>query len=401
MVDLLGQVLLTIARRPLAYLLAVLSLGIGVAAFLCVGALNEGLLGNIYGRFFSDPKSQEPLFHVQVRLEPEKGWAVPVEGSLDVREIERVLWEQFGRPAAVSTSNWLDTKIERRVITEVMVRAVSGVRADSLYLAEGGVVKGRPLNSADDREGSAVCVIPQRLAEVGFGTEDPIGQAIRIGGWQFRVVGVVEPEGISPGSRLLIMTVPLSAAAERFREQPVRQVQAWVSSTEAELTSDMNRAEKALGEKLGKSVGVGTDSWWLEARKMRRLAAAIRLRVGLLASLLLLAGLMGMVSMLLANVSGRMQEIGVHRALGATQWRQASGVLCEAGVTGLIGAAVGIMFGLGILALVSAAFQSSLHTTPWWLAAAVIASTVTALLAGTIPARAAMKMSPVDALRAQ
>jgi putative ABC transport system permease protein len=127
----------------------------------------------------------------------------------------------------------------------------------------------------------------------------------------------------------------------------------------------------------------------------------MRLFLGLLSLLPLGVGLLGMVSMLLANLNGRVREIGVHRALGATRARQAVLVLCEAGATGLLAGLVGIPVGMAVLHLLSSAWGSELRIPSGGTSVAVLASVMAAVLAGLIPARAAMKISPCEALRAE
>jgi len=397
--DFMAEVGLAIARRPLTYLLAILSLGTGAAAFICVGALSEAIIGSIWGRLLSEPRAHRPLLDLEVRELHRTSPDDPLPPPLpEPDEIEREVERAMDREAGISSSYQLDTKIGRRAILGVSVEAASGVWLENPALSLGSVIRGRALGAADDEKGAAVCVVGRRLAEAGFGPGDAVGQTIRLGGHRFQIVGVVDAgrrERYGP----LTALVPLSAAEERFRGQRAGGIRAVLASDDTQVASDLARAQSALGQALANRAEVHAYSYWLEVAKMRRMMAASRMRISLLASTLLVVGLLGMVSMLLANLSSRIHEIGLRRALGATRLRQAGEVLCEAVVTGVLGGCVGIAFGLLIVTLVSGLFESGLRVTPWWMAATLFASTGAALLAGLIPARAAMKVSPAESLR--
>jgi putative ABC transport system permease protein len=174
-----------------------------------------------------------------------------------------------------------------------------------------------------------------------------------------------------------------------------------MEADEADVESDMNSVESAVSRELGRDYEVTVSSLWLESEGMRSQLTYMRLFLGLISLLPLAVGMLGMVSMLLANLNSRVREIGVHRALGATRARQAALVLCEAVATGLLAGLVGIPIGTAVLHLLSSAWGSELRTPSEGTWFAVLASAMAAVLAGLIPARAAMKISPVEALRAE
>ena len=70
-------------------------------------------------------------------------------------------------------------------------------------------------------------------------------------------------------------------------------------------------------------------------------------------------------------------------------------------MTGLLASLVGIAAGTAVLRLLTSAWGSELRISPGWITAAGLAGVMTSVLAGLIPARAAMQISPVEALRAQ
>ena len=150
--------------------------------------------------------------------------------------------------------------------------------------------------------------------------------------------------------------------AKYYPEQSKARLDLFVMSDEQSVTGDIKKIETSLKQALGKghpNLYVEAFSPWLLTKDVRRTLLKARLIIGLLASLLLSAGLLGMVSMLLANLNSRIKEIGVHRALGATRARQAAEVLCEAALTGLLGGLVGVLVGKAVLQFLTGSINYS------------------------------------------
>ena len=130
------------------------------------------------------------------------------------------------------------------------------------------------------------------------------------------------------------------------------------------------------------------------------MSSRVRIQYGLVGGLNLVIGLASLVSMLLANLHNRIREIGIHRALGATSYRQVSVVFLEATSVGLLGGCFGAVFGVAILRLVAPVVGIWLSVGPLWVMACPIISTIAAACASAIPAWAALKLSPAEALGA-
>jgi ABC-type antimicrobial peptide transport system permease subunit len=173
----------------------------------------------------------------------------------------------------------------------------------------------------------------------------------------------------------------------------------WFVSDASHVGSDVNKLKAAISTGFRLNDRPGISSQWFNDELERRYNHRCRVVMGIIACLLLIVGLLGMVSMLLANLRSRINEIGLYRAVGATRLWQASAVLCEAVIIGALGGAVGGAVGKGFLYMFDLLSGFVLKPTSGWMVVAVIASTVCALFAGLIPARAAMKISPAEAIR--
>jgi hypothetical protein len=395
--DLLTEVLLSLRHRTLSYGLAVLSLGLGLGAFICLSAL---------GRAFGDglERRVSPSFGSEFSLEAGPTISLEVGAKREALNVEqvttRVRQAAGGGVAALATGTF-DVKVGRHALREMRVLAVSGgwLRLQPHLWGIQDTIAGRRFTPQDDASGEAVCIIDTRLARALPSPDAPIGQRLSVNGRPFRVVGVVSlPRGIGNYGLLLLS---FSAAQPLLRQSPPGSMSFLMGAEESRVQTELDRVERAVSQSLGPGYVVAATSPWLDLEEARNQLAYTRLYLRLLCFVPLIVGLLAMVSMLLANLNTRLREIGVHRALGATRGRQAARVLLEAGLTGLLASALGLPVGLGALHLLTVVWGGAPRAAPEGMLTAAGAGVATALLAGLIPARAALRVSPGDVLRAE
>jgi len=195
--------------------------------------------------------------------------------------------------------------------------------------------------------------------------------------------------------------IPLSIARIHFRARPPDGVLAVIrtSPKKGAIEAEVSRIKDALARRKDEKVSFYVYSGWLEMLKVQESFVIVRFYFALLGTSLLAVGLLGLVGMLVANVSGRLREIGIHRALGATRLRQAVEVLIQAAFVGFLGGLLGIALGIVVVHVYSGTQGTNLVVTRFWMASALFSSLFTALLAGLLPARAAMQIAPIEALR--
>jgi putative ABC transport system permease protein len=296
-----------------------------------------------------------------------------------------------------------DVKIGRHALREWTVGIISAdwLELQPHFWSIHHNIAGRLFTPEDDRSGEAVCIIDHRLARALPADADPVGQTLKVNGRPFRVVGTVRGGDYNPGGCDGVLLISFSAAYPLLRIQPPQSVSFLTRASETEVESEVSAVQSAVSRALGSDYRSSVSSAWVDLEEARYQLGYMRLFLGILSTLPLLVGLLGLVSMLLANLNSRVREIGLHRALGATRPRQAVVVLCEAGVTGLLASCVGIPVGTAVLHLLGSMWHSELQITRLWIIVAVLAGAMTSLLAALIPARAAMRISPCEALRAE
>jgi putative ABC transport system permease protein len=128
----------------------------------------------------------------------------------------------------------------------------------------------------------------------------------------------------------------------------------------------------------------------------------ITMSVGAIAGISLLVGATGILTMMWIAVGERTSEIGLLRALGATREQVQAVFLAEAAALATLGGVAGIAVGLGLGALLRVAVPGLPVETPVrFVAAGLVVSVATGLVAGVAPARRAAALDPIEALRAE
>jgi putative ABC transport system permease protein len=181
----------------------------------------------------------------------------------------------------------------------------------------------------------------------------------------------------------------------------------------ANLTIRVERASAVPAvQEAARQMGFTTFSLLDFTRSMQRVFAILDLLLGIFGSLALAVASLGIVNTLVMAILERRREIGVLKALGASDRDVRQLFFAEASVMGLAGGAAGVLMGWGIgriIQFVTAAYlqrqgipAENIWMVPWWLVAGAMAfSLLVSLVAGMYPASRAARLDPVEALRYQ
>ncbi len=272
------------------------------------------------------------------------------------------------------------------------------------------VSKGRFITGFDLRDSTKVCILGSEVKQELFGYRDALGAAIRIGDTWFRVVGVMEPKMIREGRAAVIKVrninkdvyVPVTTALRRFprKGDPSSIEEIAIRVAQAE---DLSTAAHLIKETLGrKHRGVEDyemivpEELLAQAQRTQRLFNII---MGAIAGISLLVGGIGIMNIMLANVSERTREIGVRRAIGATKGDIVTQFLIETVLVCLAGGLIGILLGFGMAQVITLYAGWEMGFSPASVVIAFGTAASVGLLFGLYPARQAATLDPVEALR--
>jgi putative ABC transport system permease protein len=279
--------------------------------------------------------------------------------------------------------------------------------ADNAYLDVRGysVSQGRKFAASELSGGSAACLLGATVQREMFGEREALGQALRVGKISCTVVGVLAAKGESGVGQdqddMILM--PLRTVQRRlFGNTDVATI--FLSARADRSTESVEQqTESLLRQRRGLRVGQESD---FLVRDMQEVAATMSQATGTLTALLgaiaavsLLVGGIGIMNIMLVNVTERTREIGVRLAIGALASDVLFQFLLEAVVLSALGGVLGIGLGLGLSWSVTRALGLPFLVKPPILMLAFGFSAMVGVLFGFLPARKAASLNPIEALR--
>jgi putative ABC transport system permease protein len=300
--------------------------------------------------------------------------------------------------------------------------------------------RGAPFAAAHFTAASPVTIIGQGVKSRFFTTEDPIGRSIKVGNQWLTVIGVLEDRKVSSetAQRLGIrdanmdVYVPLPTMLLRYRNrgevtQAEMEVAAASDNSADSSQTDDQRAEKRNYHQLDKVIVKVENSSEVTAvadvvRRMlqrrhndvtdfeisvpelllqqeQRTKTIFNIVLGAIASISLIVGGIGIMNIMLASILERIKEIGVRRAMGATQRDVLAQFLSEAVMISLAGGIAGIIVGVVLASVIERAAHIHTIVSPISVAVAFGVSVAVGLVFGIMPASKAAKQDPIVCLR--
>ncbi len=385
-------------------LLTMLGIIIGVAAVITSVSLGEGLKRQVkqqVGSFGSDLITVRPGQTIK-RDANGKVISVDLLSALGTGSLGEPDWSVVAQTPDVASSaplsllpSTLDVNGRQTAITVI---ATAAGLPDTLHqkLAYGS-------DWGDNEETKNIAVLGKNVAQTVFGDNAPIGQAFRLRGQNFLVRGVFEQFAPNPLLPTVdfnrVVFIPYGAAKNVLGTPPaIAQIVAKPRQPE-----QLDEVVSHLTINLLSAHGGQADFTVLKQAEntlpTNALVHAITQVVVGIAAVSVILGGVGIMNVMLVAVTERTREIGIRKAIGATNRQILSQFMVEAAVISLGGAALGVM--LAFLAEVVIRLLTALEPViPFWIVMVSVGISVgVGLLFGTVPALQAARKDPIEALR--
>ena len=282
---------------------------------------------------------------------------------------------------------------------------VAGYSDNAEYVWNRSVTSGRFFDKRDIDRASRVALIGDKLELELFGVDGAIGEEIMIAAVPFEVIGILEPIGIDPHGedRDMEVYVPYTTAQRRLANTDLVGMGKFVVSNADLVDEDAEEIATLLRERFRIAEGE-RDTFQLYTSKFADVAAAkakrmLNVYVLLAAVVVLLVAAIVIASIMLIVVRERTAEVGLRKAVGATEKSIATQFLWEAATVSVISGLLGIVAGFAISAAIANIYDVTMQLKPLGLLIAIAAATLVGIVSGIIPARRAARLDPIEALR--
>jgi putative ABC transport system permease protein len=312
---------------------------------------------------------------------------------LDSFADDRVLYAATAQQTADVSAGW--RKFENAL--------VNGTQATLFEMRDIGIERGRPLTKSDDARATQVVIIGHAIADTLFPVTDPVGQQVRIANRGFTVIAVLQPQGTSGGVSLdRYAWMPLTAYERAFGAPASLQVFARAVDV-SQTTAAEDHATISMRARRHLQPGAADNFDIITPEASRNFVAAITERLGAagppISFMALLAAIVVVTNTTLVSVTQRTREIGIRRAIGATRANVLVETLAESILIAIAGSAFGILSAFGLLSLASFASDVQLSLAWTTTATSVGEALLAGLVAGWYPARRAVGLQVINALR--
>jgi putative ABC transport system permease protein len=328
--------------------------------------------------------------------------------SLQERDVD-----SLGRePSIIAAASLVNGQAEVVYGNKNKTVTFQGTTANMFAIRNLTIGKGFAFTKGDVDSANHVAVIGPDLANTLFGPRvDPINKTIRVKNISFRIVGVLSEGGIGAFGvdQGNIAVFPITVAQKQLLG--INYVNAIL--TEADPNYNLEFVKSRITFALRQNHGItdpSKDDFDIRTQAdilsiLGSITSVLTIFLAAIASISLIVGGIGIMNIMLVSVSERTREIGLRKAVGATESDILQQFLIEAVLLTFIGGVIGITVGAGMVGLIYFAI-STFFSIGWVFAFPISAvilglsvSTIAGLAFGIYPARQAARKNPIDALR--
>jgi putative ABC transport system permease protein len=395
--DFVAFTLASLRAHRMRTALTALGIAVGIAAVILLTSIGEGLHRFVIAEFTQFGTNIIGVAPGRIQTHGASLGAVNTVRPLTIDDavaLRKAPYVQVADPLVQGNAEVVHAGKSRRV-------TLYGTGPDFARALSMRVASGEYLPPDDPHAARALVVLGAKVAAELFGADNPLGARIRVGGERYRVVGVMESKGQILGFDLDdTVFIPVARALDMFNRESLMEIHVTY-----EPTAPLAEVEAGLRRILVARHGA-EDFTLTPQQKMLEVFGtvldAITFAVAAIGGISLLVGGVGILTILTIGVAERTAEIGLLRAIGATQRSILWLFLGEAALLSALGGAAGLALGWGIAVLLQLTFPALPVHTPWLYAVlAELVAVGVGLAAGVAPARHAAGLDPLEALRSE
>jgi putative ABC transport system permease protein len=345
----------TLSANKMRTILTMLGIIIGNASVILVVAIGEG------AKQFTR-KQLETLGPYQISV-----WAggqgsealSPESTNLTLADAEAITTQAA---AVAQVAPQIQGSLQARYQVRTLNATVNATTSGILYVRNLQIKQGRFFTPLEQQESAPITILGSTAATKLFGQQDPVGQSIQLNNLTFRVIGILAAKGASFGinyDETIYLPITTGAAQLFNRRSPYG-----LSLDFLELSARNQDSVRAAAFQVTNILTRrhGRKDFNLSANKsfqdsMDTITAGLGVVLAAIASISLLVGGIGIMNIMLVSVTERTKEIGLRKAIGATQEAILSQFLIEALILALGGGCIGTVIGSGGALLISAVAQ--------------------------------------------
>ena len=396
-----SEAMKSLRRSRIRTVLTILSLVVGIAAFICVVGVGKAGSAKVEEQL---QKLGDNMIWIEAGSRATNGvrFGTRETNSLTVADAQAIFAEI---PGFKRMSPNVDGRVQLVYGTQNWNTTYRGVAPEYFDIRKWEIQAGTIFSHDDVDRDVPVCILGQTVVQSLFPNEDPVGKSIRVQAMPCRVIGTFRPKGASASGSDQddFVAMPYTTAMKRISGT------SWLDDIFFSATS---RAAIPIATK--QAVGLLRERHQLHPdepedfnirspedviRAQLQASELFTLLLGITASLALLVGGIGIMNIMLVSVTERTREIGIRLAVGATEADIQFQFLSEAIAISLLGGFLGVLAGIGTSALMQDLLQWEIKLTPQLLILSGLFAAGIGIFFGYYPSRKASELNPIDALR--
>jgi putative ABC transport system permease protein len=279
---------------------------------------------------------------------------------------------------------------------------VLGVDPEYQFVRNLVILSGRFFDKQDAQARNKVTVITPKMAEELYGSADAaVGHVIKLSGLPFTIIGTFKERVETFGqSEVLTNTMVIPYTVSRYFTETAAVRQIYFSVADPSMVVPITAQIKRVIQARHRPESVyNVDNLTQLVAVAEKSANALTVVLLLVAAVVLLVSGIGIMNIMLSTVSSRIREIGIRKAIGATNREIRFQFLSEAVLISLIGGVIGIIIGLAIPFSVRFLTEYRIPISGLSAIIAIVVSSLVGIIFGTLPATRAAQLDPVESLR--